>query len=85
MLQGNMKNKQNRIHPTEKPVKLYEWLLQHYAKEGDTILDTHAGSMSSCIAAHDMGFTMTAIELDPEYYDQAVKRLKNHQMQKKLF
>jgi site-specific DNA-methyltransferase (adenine-specific) len=65
-----------RIHPTQKPVKLYEWLLMNYAKEGDKILDTHLGSGSSAIAAHKMHFDFTGIELDEEYYQAAVKRFK---------
>ena len=60
-----------RIHPTQKPVQLYKWLLQNYAKEGDTILDTHFGSLSIGIACHDMKFDLTAIELDKDYYEQA--------------
>jgi site-specific DNA-methyltransferase (adenine-specific) len=85
MLQGNMKNKQNRIHPTEKPIKLYEWLLMNYAKEGDKILDTHLGSGSIAIACHNLGFDLTACELDKDYYDAAMKRLKQHQQQLKIF
>ena len=75
----------NRIHPTQKPVELYKWLLQNYAKEGDTILDTHFGSLSIGIACHDMKFDLTAIELDKDYYEQAKKRLINHQKQLTLF
>ena len=56
MIQGDMKNKEDRIHPTQKPVKLYEWILMNYAKEGDKILDTHLGSGSSAIAAHNLGY-----------------------------
>lgn len=85
MLQQNMKNKQQRIHPTEKPIQLYKWLLQNYAKEGDTILDTHFGSLSIGIACHDMKFDLTAIELDKDYYEQAKQRLINHQKQLTLF
>jgi site-specific DNA-methyltransferase (adenine-specific) len=85
MLQGNMKNKQNRIHPTEKPIKLYEWLLMNYAKEGDKILDTHLGSGSIAIACHNLGFDLTACELDKDYYDAAMKRLKQHQQQLTMF
>ncbi len=85
MLQGNMKNKEERIHPTQKPVQLYKWLLQNYAKEGDTILDTHFGSLSIGIACHDMKFDLTAIELDKDYYEQAKQRLINHQLQLQLF
>lgn len=85
MLQQDMKNKQERIHPTEKPVQLYKWLLQNYAKEGDTILDTHFGSLSIGIACHDIKFDLTAIELDKDYYEQAKQRLINHQRQLTLF
>lgn len=85
MLQENMKNKEVRIHPTQKPVALYKWLLFKYAKECDKILDTHGGSMSSAIAAHDMGFEMTIIEKDPEYFAAARRRLQWHQAQQKLF
>jgi site-specific DNA-methyltransferase (adenine-specific) len=85
MLQQNMKDKQIRIHPTEKPVKLYEWLLMKYANEGDKILDTHLGSGSIAIACHNLGFDLTACELDKEYYDAAMKRLNDHKLQQKLF
>lgn len=85
MLQGDMKNKEHRIHPTQKPVKLYEWLLMNYAKEGDKILDTHLGSGSIAIACHNLGFDLTACELDKEYYEAAMKRLKQHQSQTRLF
>jgi site-specific DNA-methyltransferase (adenine-specific) len=85
MLQQNMKNKQERIHPNEKPIELYKWLLQNYAKEGDTILDTHFGSLSIGIACHDLKFDLTAIELDKDYYEQAKKRLEFHQRQLQLF
>jgi len=84
-LQQNMKEKQERIHPTEKPIKLYEWLLMNYAKEGDMVLDTHLGSGSIAIACHNLGFDLTACELDKEYYDAAMKRLNNHKLQQKLF
>lgn len=66
----------NKIHPTQKPIELYDWILTRYAKPGDTILDTHGGSMSSVIAAYDMGFDITCIELDKDYFDAAVKRIK---------
>jgi site-specific DNA-methyltransferase (adenine-specific) len=85
MLQGDMKNKEIRIHPTQKPVALYKWLLDKYAKEGDKILDTHLGSGSIAIACHDYGFELTACELDQEYYDKAIKRIQNHVAQQKLF
>ena len=74
----------NKIHPTQKPVALYKWLLKNYANEGDKILDTHLGSGSIAIACHDMGFDLTACELDPEYYNAAIKRLTDHQKQLKL-
>ena len=85
MLQGNMKNKEIRIHPTQKPVALYKWILDKYAKQGDKILDTHLGSGSIAIACHDYGFDLTACELDKEYYDKAIQRIKNHISQQKLF
>lgn len=85
MLQGNMKCKEIRQHPCQKPVALYKWLLKNYAKDGDNILDTHLGSGSSAIACHDMGFDFTGIEIDKDYYDVAVKRLQNHQKQGQLF
>lgn len=74
-----------RIHPTQKPVKLYEWLLMNYAKEGDKILDTHLGSGSIAIACHNLGFDLTACELDKEYYEAAIKRINNHKSQIRLF
>ena len=85
MLQGDMKNKQLRIHPTEKPYQLYKFCLETYAKQGDKILDTHLGSGSIAIACHDYGFNLTACELDKEYYDKAIQRIKNHVSQQKLF
>ena len=77
--------KQNTFHPTEKPYKLYKWLLNKYAKQGDKILDTHLGSGSIAIACHDYGYELTACELDKEYYDKAIQRIKNHVSQLKLF
>jgi len=74
-----------RIHPTQKPVALYKWLLDKYAKEGDKILDTHLGSGSIAIACHDYGFDLTACELDKEYFDKAMTRINNHVAQQKLF
>ena len=74
-----------KIHQAQKPVKLYEWLLQNYAKEGDKILDTHLGSGSIAIACHNMKYDLTACELDKEYYDKAMKRLKEHTAQQRLF
>lgn len=78
MLQGDMKNKENRIHPTQKPSALYKWCLDKYAKQGDKILDTHLGSGSIAIACHDYNFDLTACELDKDYYDAAMKRIDNH-------
>ena len=72
------------IHPCQKPIKLYEWLLMNYAKEGDKILDTHLGSGSIAIACHNLGFDLTACELDKDYYNAAMKRLKQHQAQLRL-
>ena len=74
-----------RFHPTQKPIDLYTWLLDRYAKEGDKILDTHLGSGSSAIAAHNMGYEFHGYELDPEYYEAAKKRIENHQRQQRLF
>ena len=73
-----------RIHPTQKPISLYEWLLMNYAKEGDKILDTHLGSGSIAIACHNLGFDLTACELDKEYFDASMKRLKQHQSQLRI-
>jgi len=78
-------NHTNKIHPTQKPIALYEWLLMNYAKEGDKILDTHLGSGSIAIACHNLGFDLTACELDPEYYEAAIKRIENHKAQQRLF
>ena len=74
----------DRIHPTQKPVKLYEWLLMNYAKEGDKILDTHGGSGSICIACHNLGFDLDWIELDKDYFDAATKRFKQHAAQLRI-
>ncbi len=76
---------EGRIHPTQKPVKLYEWLLMNYAKEGDKILDTHLGSGSIAIACHNLGFDLVGCELDQEYFNAACKRLKQHQAQLRMF
>jgi len=74
-----------KIHPTQKPVELYEWLLINNAKEGDKILDTHLGSGSIAIACHNLGFELTACELDKDYYEAAIKRLDQHKAQQRLF
>ena len=73
------------IHPTQKPVKLYEWLLMNYAKEGDKILDTHLGSGSIAIACHNLGYDLTGYEIDKEYFEAANKRIEQHKAQKRLF
>lgn len=105
MLQGDMKNKEIRIHPTQKPVKLYEWLLLNYAQrkcnhkhseqerefcsdcrnQDVKILDTHLGSGSIAIACHRLGFDLTACELDKDYFEAAMKRIKLETAQKSLF
>ncbi len=85
MIQHDMKNKELRIHPTQKPIKLYEWLLMNYAKEGDKILDTHLGSGSIAIACHNLGYDLTACELDTEYYEKAMERINNHKRQIRMF
>ena len=76
---------QGKIHPTQKPIELYKWILDKYAKPNDKILDTHLGSGSIAIACHDYGFDFTACELDKEYYDKAIQRIQNHLLQQKLF
>lgn len=81
MLQGNMKNKEKRIHPTQKPVALYQWLLKNYAKPGDKILDTHGGSCSLAIACDIMGFDADIWEIDEDYYRAAVERFERHKQQ----
>lgn len=83
-LQGNT-SAEDKIHPTQKPKELYKWLLDNYAKDGDKILDTHLGSGSIAIACHDYGFELTACELDTEYYEKSLQRIKNHISQQKLF
>jgi len=81
----NNPQKQKKIHPTEKPISLYEWLLMNYAKEGDKILDTHLGSGSIAIACHNLGYDLTACELDKDYYNAAIKRIEQHKAQQRLF
>ena len=75
----------NRFHPTQKPVKLYEWILINYAKENDKILDTHLGSGSIAIACHNLGYDLTGYEIDKEYFEAAQKRINIHKQQKRLF
>jgi site-specific DNA-methyltransferase (adenine-specific) len=74
-----------KIHPTQKPVQLYEWILKNYAKEGDKILDTHLGSGSIAIACHNYGFDLVGCEIDKEYYDAMMNRYNNHIAQQSLF
>ena len=83
-VQSVLKEK-GKIHPTQKPRQLYNWLLDNYAKEGDKILDTHLGSGSIAIACHERGFELTACELDKDYFDAAIKRFKLETAQKSLF
>jgi len=83
--QGNKKLNEERIHPTQKPVALYKWILKNYAKEGDKILDTHLGSGSIALACHDYKFDLVGCELDKEYFEAAMKRLNNHMAQTTLF
>jgi site-specific DNA-methyltransferase (adenine-specific) len=78
-------NQIDKIHPTQKPISLYEWILMNYAKNGDKILDTHLGSGGSRIAAYNLGFDFTACELDTEYFDAQEKRFKQHIAQQRLF
>lgn len=73
------------IHPCQKPIKLYEWILYNYAKEGYKILDTHVGSASSLIACERMGYDYVGFELDKKYYEDACKRIKEDRIQTKLF
>ena len=84
MIQGDMKNKEIKIHPTQKPVALYKWILANYAKAGDLILDTHVGSASSLIACEDMGFKYVGFEISKEYYDLSTERLREHTTQLSL-
>ena len=81
----NVNRKEAIIHPCQKPIKLYTWLLDKYAQKGWKILDTHLGSGSSAIAAHDLGYEFHGYELDEEYFEAASKRLKEHQKQLQLF
>ena len=74
-----------RFHPTQKPVKLYEWLLSNYAKQGDRILDTHCGSASSLVACHNLGFDFVGFELNEEYYKKAKARLDAEMAQTTIF
>ena len=85
MLQGDMKNKEAKIHPTQKPVRLYEWCLSRYAKDGDTILDTHVSSGSSLIACHETDHKYIGFEIDPVYYEKAKQRIDEASSQVNIF
>jgi len=85
MIQHDMKDKEQRIHPTQKPVKLYDWIFKKFAKEGDKILDTHLGSGSSRIAAYKGGFNFVGFEIDQEYYEKQEKRFNDFKSQLRLF
>ena len=85
MLQGDMKHKEERIHPTQKPVALYSWILNKYSNKDDIILDTHVGSASSLIACHRTNHRFVGFELDEYYYKLANQRLKDEMSKKKLF
>lgn len=78
-------SQQNRIHPTQKPIKLYDWIFKNYSQPTDKILDTHLGSGSSRIAAHKAGLDFVGFELDKEYFDASVKRFEQYKLQLKLF
>lgn len=85
MIQGDMKNKEHRIHPTQKPIKLYDWLLANYASKDMKILDTHLGSGSSAIAAHYFGCDFVGCEIDSDYYKAAKERFDKETAQRALF
>ncbi len=85
MLQGNMRKKEERFHPTQKPVALYNWIFQNYAKPGYKILDTHLGSGSSRIAAYDAGLDFTGFEIHKGYFDLQEARFQQHTAQTNLF
>ena len=85
LAQGNKALNEFRIHPTQKPIALYEWLLSKYATKGDKIIDTHVGSASSLIACHRMGFDYVGFELDKGYYEMASKRLETEKSQSSIF
>jgi site-specific DNA-methyltransferase (adenine-specific) len=85
MYYGGTNTEKDKIHPTQKPIKLYEWLLTKYAKQGDKILDTHVGSASSLIACHNCGFDYIGFEIDKDYYEAACNRIEAHKRQISLF
>jgi len=81
----SVQDEKGKIHPTQKPVSLYSWLLTNYAKPGQRILDTHGGSMSLAIACHNLGYSLTLCELDVDYYKEGVARFEQHKAQGSLF
>ena len=85
MLQQHMKNKEIRIHPTQKPVALYDWIFNQFAKEGQMVLDTHLGSGSSRIAAHKLGYSFVGLEIDKKYFEAQEERWKNFTAQTTLW
>ena len=85
MRQENMRNKEIRIHPTQKPVDLYKWLLLNYAKDSKNIFDSHLGSGSIAVACHELGYNLVACEIDKQYYNDALNRFNDHKRQLKLF
>lgn len=84
-MQGNKKLHEKKIHPTQKPVALYKWLLDKYAKQGDKILDTHLGSGSIAIACYDFGFDLTGCEISESYFESMMIRLQDHRKQYDIF
>ena len=85
MIQEDMSDKEIRIHPTQKPIALYSWILSRYAKKGDIILDTHVGSASSLIACYRGGFNYVGFEIDENYYNKALERLEDEKKQVSIF
>jgi len=85
MLQYDMKNKEDRIHPTQKPIMLYRWLLNEYANEGNKILDTHGGSFTNAIACDMEGFDLDICEIDGNYFKSGLNAFDNYKMQTTLF
>lgn len=85
MIQGDMKSKEDRFHPTQKPVALYAWIYKRYAKPGYKILDTHLGSGSSRIAAYDAGLDFVGYEIDKTYFEKQEERFERHTSQLNLF
>lgn len=81
MFRFSVLKEKNKIHPTQKPVQLYKWILMNYAKKGDKILDTHGGSGSILLACHDLGFDIDWMEIDSDYYNDAIKRFEIHKLQ----